>query len=811
MKTRLLIASVFTVAVALVLAVILRTPANAQEESASLPDDEQVDESSETAVPVPVAAGAPLRDEREDPASAAARSNAGFDGEDSRDGEISVWEEGEGAPPPGRMEESPKLEGEQTAMTVDNGLGEVAVEEGAAGEMQDLDFNFEVEVEEAAVARDPERETITVDFPDEEVRVILRLVADIFELNLVIPETLTGRASIKLRNVSWRQVFNVVLSPLGFTYVEDENIIKVVSVASLTLEPPVTRVVILDYAQAEEIRESIQPMVDASAGGRIQVDKRSNALVITERPSRLSRIEEIINDLDRPNAQVMIESKFVETRNRHLENIGVDWASLDGWGVRAGNLGHRYDRSRISERTGGTESGRESVFGNETTTTTGSSQTSQSTMTSNSGSPPSSTSTIGTSSSSGSTNSTTSGSSGFDSSIASNLSTHATARATTAVFSADQFDVILSALRTTNDVKLVSNPTVVTLNNRAARIHIGEEFPVVEARFNQQTGTYEAGAVRNIDIGITLNVTPQVNNAGFINLDVQPDVSTLTGTVTYFGAEYPIRSTRNARTEVTLKDGYTVAIGGLVQEDTVNRETRVPVLGSIPGVGRLFRSNNNDNDQRNLIIFLTARTLSPDGTTLEETVDPRMIHSMGLRREEIPGYRPDIELWPDSPKTPPATEVEPAAELEVEPQGEIELEAEEEVVVIFVGEEPMADEVAEEFATETSETGRAAVDSEVAEQESGLVEDAQLDAERASEVEGSSAEAVENGLSNGESEPVEGAVTENGDAASATAEAAPEEQPATEEAEQLEPVEEQQESVPSARAPSSRGWLIPRD
>ena len=77
-------------------------------------------------------------------------------------------------------------------------------------------------------------ETISVDFPDEDVRTILRNVADLFELNLVIPDTLQGRTSIKLRNITWRQAFEVVLEPIGFTYVEDRNIIRVKSVEELT-------------------------------------------------------------------------------------------------------------------------------------------------------------------------------------------------------------------------------------------------------------------------------------------------------------------------------------------------------------------------------------------------------------------------------------------------------------------------------------------------------------------------------------------------------------------------------------------------
>src|SRR5690606_16445321 len=192
-----------------------------------------------------------------------------------------------------------------------------------AAEPEEMVVDFAVlEGEEDVAVRHEEAETLSVDFPDEEIRSVLRIVADLFDLNLVVPETLVGRASIKLRDVTWRQVFDVVLSPVGYTYVEDGNIVKVVSLESLTLEPPVTVVAILDYAQAADILPTIEPLVNAQTGGRVQVDQRSNALVITERPTQLRRIEDIIAKLDKPNVQVMIESKFIETRNRAIENIG---------------------------------------------------------------------------------------------------------------------------------------------------------------------------------------------------------------------------------------------------------------------------------------------------------------------------------------------------------------------------------------------------------------------------------------------------------------------------------------------------------
>jgi len=172
-------------------------------------------------------------------------------------------------------------------------------------------------------------DTLSVDFPDEDIRNILRNVADLFELNIIMPETLQGKTTIKLRDVTWRQIFQSVLDPVGYTYLEDGNIIKIVSKDTLNEEPVTTDVFIINYARAADILPTINSLVD-STKGKIVVDARSNSLVITERPTRLSRIRPIIEQLDRATDQVMIESKFVEVTNTDVKNIGVNWSSLQG-------------------------------------------------------------------------------------------------------------------------------------------------------------------------------------------------------------------------------------------------------------------------------------------------------------------------------------------------------------------------------------------------------------------------------------------------------------------------------------------------
>ncbi|MDP3209279.1 MAG: secretin N-terminal domain-containing protein, partial [Rhodoglobus sp.] len=499
-------------------------------------------------------------------------------------------------------------------------------------------------------------------------------VADLFEINLVMPETLQGKQTIKLRDVTWRQIFTNVLAPVNYTYIEDGNIIKIVSNESLTQEPVSTEVFLINYARAADILPTISSLVDPAAGGRIVVDTRSNSLVISERPTRIGRIRPIIEQLDRATDQVMIETKFVEVGSSDIKNIGVNWSSLANYQLRAGGLNGTFDRSRTQTGSSGNDSANGSsrtntngttattVNGTTGTTTNGTTGTqtsgsnNTSSVTSSNGTP---TATSTTGSNGSLTNTTTTGTNTGTNTSSSNDSNNAitntltdtfnalsslangggTNRALSAVFSASDFSLVLSALQTQTSSKIVSNPTIVTLNNTEATINVGRETPIPKYAYNQQTGSFEVNGFDYKPIGIILKVTPQVNARGFIKLTVEPEVSQSTSNATFNGANIPVVDTRKAKTQVSLKDGFTMGIGGLITTQTSNVGNRVPLLGSIPGLGRLFRSDDKNIQQTNLIIFITAKTINAEGGATEQIFESGRVRELGLTREDLPGYR----------------------------------------------------------------------------------------------------------------------------------------------------------------------------
>jgi type IV pilus assembly protein PilQ len=463
--------------------------------------------------------------------------------------------------------------------------------------------------ESVAPTMERKEQTLSVDFANAPVNNIIRSVADLYELNVVIPESLSGNASIKLHKVTWQQVFKELLEPRGFSYNIDDNIIRIRGKSESDQEPMRSEVFIVNYANLTDIKNALTPFVDMKAGGKLQTDNRSNALIITEKPAQIREIQRIVEQLDQPTPQVMIASKFVEIGDNDTKNLGVNWQSLSGYRLSAsGGLQNSSDQGTSSGNTGTPTGSISRIIGKTSTYEVLADGTK-------------------------------------------NPAGTAFSRLDSVVLSADQFNVVLSALNTQTGTKVVSNPTIVTLNNVPANVAIAQQYPLPQYSYNDQTGTFEVSGFDYKDIGITMKVTPQVNKAGFITLNVKPELSTQNGTVNIFNSagtnpvQIPIINSRTTESIVTLKDGYTLAIGGLSDQQKTDTVTKVPLLGSLPLIGLLFSSKSKQLVQRNLVIFITAKTLDAGGATYKDVLDPRVIHDMKITPSEIPGYKlPDASL-----------------------------------------------------------------------------------------------------------------------------------------------------------------------
>jgi Type II secretory pathway, component PulD len=214
-----------------------------------------------------------------------------------------------------------------------------------------------------------------------------------------------------------------------------------------------------------------------------------------------------------------------------------------------------------------------------------------------------------------------------------------------------------AALQTTSDSRVVSNPTIVTLNNTAAEINVGEEYPIPNYTYNAEQGRFEVSGFEYKPIGVLLKVTPQVNSQGFIRLTLEPEISVRGDPVVFggaSGAEIPIIRTRKTKTQVSMKDGHTLAIGGLLDSTSQKGQSKVPVLGSIPGVGRLFRSDTTDAAKRNLLIFITSKVVSAESAQIQDIFSPEQVRDAQMRESDLPGRRSSEN--PFLPELPPVEE-----------------------------------------------------------------------------------------------------------------------------------------------------------
>ncbi len=460
---------------------------------------------------------------------------------------------------------------------------------------------------------------ISVDYPNEEIRTVLRNVADLYSLNIVVPDSLTGTTSIKLRDVTWRQIYSVVLDPAGYSFVEDGSIIKIISKDALAVEPPVTEIFIINYAEAAVIAGTLRNLVNADAGGQVQVDKRSNAIIVTERASRMEALRAVVGRLDKPTQQVHIETRFIEVNNSDIKNIGVNWSTLREFNVGAGPFETAYTRDSTGTRS--------KEFGDQTNLGDVSFDSGDSSISGNGVSRGTLVDNI-----TGTTliDATSTGSSNVFTSAFDNLRSIANGKASTAVFSADQIGLVLSALKEQGGSRLVSNPTVVTLNNQEATIAVGRQEPLPNYQFNEETGQFIVSGVEFLDVGIILKVTPSVNSQGLITLKVAPEVSSVIGERSFDTASYPIISTRRTDTQIALQDGYTMGIGGLMETENKDNKNHVPVLGKVPGLGKLFRHQNKEETKTSLLIFITARILASEESNFEDVFSKEMLDAAGV-------------------------------------------------------------------------------------------------------------------------------------------------------------------------------------
>ena len=211
-----------------------------------------------------------------------------------------------------------------------------------------------------------------------------------------------------------------------------------------------------------------------------------------------------------------------------------------------------------------------------------------------------------------------------------------------AILSVPQFSATLQALNEDSDAEFLANPRVVTADNQQAKIEVVRNQPVPQLNFNEQTATTVFGGFQDKVFGNKLIVRPSINKDNFITLSVKPEISNKVGDFHFVFASAdvtsPIIDTRTLDSNVLIKSGDTLAIGGLISDQVAKSKTKVPLLGDIPVLGYAFQSHDNQRHKRNLLIFVTPTILDQHyGTGLEDQVSG--LHHNGEEYADPNGWR----------------------------------------------------------------------------------------------------------------------------------------------------------------------------
>jgi len=395
---------------------------------------------------------------------------------------------------------------------------------------------------------------VSLEFSDADIRKILQLIAEVSNLNFLIGDDVSGTISIKLVNVPWDQALDVILDTKGLEKKQVGNIMYIKPSGKFKSEEQEaaelqaqrerrmelkTKVFDINFAAVGDIASQFDKL--RSERGTISQDARTNRVIVTDNAGRLAKMDSLLKALDIPEKQVLIEARIVEATSSFARDIGVQWG-IHYQDPSASVLGMRT----VDVGLGGIIT------------------------------PPP---VAGT----------------FISNLAGGEAGFTFGKLTSNV----QLDLRLSASANIGQIKIISTPKVITLNNKTAKISQGTSIPY-------QTTSAEGTTTIFIEAALTLEVTPHVAADGTISMKIKA-TNDSAGTNTIAG---PQINKKEATTEVQVMNGETTVIGGIYQDSDNLTDTGVPFLMDIPLLGWLFKSNSVNKTKTELLIFITPKIVT---------------------------------------------------------------------------------------------------------------------------------------------------------------------------------------------------------
>lgn len=397
---------------------------------------------------------------------------------------------------------------------------------------------------------------VRMEFQDARLTVVLEALARQANVNIVISDDIDAgrRLTMTLNGVPWREALDVIVRATGYAWIEQEyQIIRVVSQDKLEKDLR-TKIFHLNYTNAEEMSKVVSGSL--SKDGKVITDARSNSLIITDTPVSLDAVTRIVNSLDGRTREVQLELKFVEFSNSDAQRIGFDPINtsfnLKGIGRVAPSFTPFSD-----------------IFGG------------------------------------GVQFNTTNPSPGSSGDFSANLA--------------------FEAITTLSSAEVLQAPQVLTLDNTKAKIRIGREIHYAETTITQNPNgsgslvTLKEASTSPVEDGITIELTPHITSDGFVSIElkaineranlVQFTNGQSPSSPDFAAIELPTLNTTELETTIMIADGKTGVIGGILTNESRDETRQIPLLGTLPGLGWLFKKRTESIEQRNLTIFVTPRII----------------------------------------------------------------------------------------------------------------------------------------------------------------------------------------------------------
>ncbi|MDD5044321.1 MAG: hypothetical protein PHU91_04925 [Candidatus Omnitrophica bacterium] len=461
-------------------------------------------------------------------------------------------------------------------------------------------------------------------FKDADVRLVMEAIAQKAfregkKINIIISPEVQGLVSLDLESVDWETALGVILKTSGYGQIRYRDVIiiapyeKIQEMESKGQDRIETRVFHLKYLDSNDAKKAVTSLLSGS--GRISVLEftgqtgwkfttsttgvggvergvlsRSSVLVVSDNVKKLDEISSFLAQIDVMPKQVVIKARIMEVDRNLLRDIGVEFAT-GASGAESSTI-----VTTPTGKSNGVDLTQLGLHALSSTTPSSFTPLSEGLTADNAG-----------------------------------------LKLVFKKLTGNQFEVILHALEEDTRTNILSAPVILTLNNQEATILVGTKFPIIQSDVSTETNTIIGASLESYqDIGISLRVLPQIwgPNDEFINMVIHPSVSSSTQTVkvtTQSGAtlvEYPIIESREAETQVALKDGETIVMGGLLKDTKTRQEIGIPFLKDIPWLGHLFKRYTYNTAKIDLLIFITAKVVKPGENVPVEVINTAKVEEI---------------------------------------------------------------------------------------------------------------------------------------------------------------------------------------